>query len=87
MSINIAIWASGNGSNAENIMNYFKDKKDLVNISIVMCNNKDAFVLKRAEKFNTPTFVFTYKELNNSDVVDKKLDELTSTSSCFLVLC
>ena len=76
MSINIAIWASGNGSNAENIMNYFKDKKDLVNISIVMCNNKDAFVLKRAEKFNTPTFVFTYKELNNSDVVDKKLDEL-----------
>ena len=34
MSLNIAIWASGNGSNAENIIKYFKDKTDIANIRV-----------------------------------------------------
>ncbi|MBP5742452.1 MAG: phosphoribosylglycinamide formyltransferase, partial [Paludibacteraceae bacterium] len=76
MSLNIAIWASGNGSNAENIIKYFKDKTDIANIRVIMCNNKNAFVLERAKKHNVPTFVFTYKELNETDMVDKKLEEL-----------
>ena len=76
MSLNIAIWASGNGSNAENIIKYFKDKTDIANIRVIMCNNKNAFVLERAKKYNVPTFVFTYKELNETDMVDKKLEEL-----------
>ena len=43
---NIAILASGSGSNAENIVNYFKDRKD---ISFkIYSNKKDAFVLERA---------------------------------------
>ena len=41
MSLNIAIWASGNGSNAENIIKYFKDKTDIANIRVIMCNNKN----------------------------------------------
>ena len=55
MILNIAIWASGNGSNAENIIKYFKDKTDIANIRVIMCNNKNAFVLERAKKYNVPT--------------------------------
>ena len=76
MSLNIAIWASGNGSNAENIIKYFKDKTGIANIRVIICDNKKAFVVERAKKYNVPTFVFTYKELNETDMVDKKLEEL-----------
>jgi len=52
----IAIFASGNGSNAENIINYFKENKN-VNVSLIVSNKKDAFVLERAKKNNIP-FVY-----------------------------
>ena len=73
MPLNVAIWASGNGTNAENIFNFFSERKELANIAVLMCNKKDAFVLQRANKFNVPTFVFSYNDLTNSTVVDEAL--------------
>lgn len=61
---NIAIFASGNGTNAEQIMEYFKDNR-CIRIAYLFSNNRDAFVLKRAEKFNVPTQVFTRNEFYN----------------------
>ena len=52
----IAIFASGNGSNAENIINYFKENKN-VSVSLIVSNKKDAFVLERA-KNNNISFVY-----------------------------
>ena len=70
----IAIFASGSGSNAENICNYFNGDE---NISVVLLatNNKDAFVVKRLKKFNIPFFCFSKSEMNNSKIVQKKLSE------------
>ena len=44
----IAIFASGSGSNAENIINYFKNDTENV-VKIVFCNKPDAYVLERSD--------------------------------------
>ena len=42
MSKNIAILASGNGTNAENIIRYFQNSES-VNIGLVLANRETAF--------------------------------------------
>ena len=58
----IVIFASGSGTNAENIMEYFADNK-LVKIDSLWSNNPNAYALKRAETRNIETFVFSKEEL------------------------
>ena len=53
MSKNIAIFASGNGTNAENIIRYFQNS-ELVNVELVLANKETAFVLERARSLNVP---------------------------------
>ena len=65
---NIAIFASGSGTNAENICKYFENS-DLATVSLILCNNSNAYVLKRAEKMGVPATVFTREELRNGDVL------------------
>lgn len=70
----IAIFASGSGSNAENIANYFNNNED-VEIALILANKPDAFVLERAKKLNIDSFVFTGKEMRDSDIILNKLEE------------
>lgn len=70
----IAIFASGNGANAENICMYFNDNKRVC-VVLLATNKKNAFVVKRIKKFNVPVFYFSKWELNNTEVVQKKLSE------------
>lgn len=70
----IAIFASGSGSNAENIIRYFADKKDF-NISKIYCNVPDAYVLERAKKLNVPTHVFSRQEFRNPEGILRQLQE------------
>ena len=71
----IAIFASGSGSNAENIINYFKNDTENV-VKIVFCNKPDAYVLERAKRLNVPTFVFGREEFSHSDLVLSELKRL-----------
>lgn len=70
--INIAIFASGSGTNAENIIKYFEKLKN-IKISLILSNKKDAFVLKRAENFNIPSYVFNKNEFNKTNIVTNVL--------------
>ena len=70
----IAIFASGNGSNAENIIKYFQSSEQIKVVSVAS-NNPFAKVLHRSKKYNLDTFVFNKTELN-SGVVLKKLKKL-----------
>ena len=74
----IAIFASGSGSNAENIIHHFRDKEG-VEVVLVLSNKSDAFVLNRAEKHGLPTSVFTKEELNNSEKVIETLKEYNAS--------
>ena len=53
----IAIFASGNGTNAENIIRYFREKQTAC-VSLVLTNRPDAFVLQRAESLHVPAFYY-----------------------------
>jgi phosphoribosylglycinamide formyltransferase 1 len=54
---NIAIFASGSGTNAENIIKHFSNK-DSGRVKLVLSNRQDALVIKRAESLNVPAVVF-----------------------------
>jgi phosphoribosylglycinamide formyltransferase-1 len=58
---NIAIFASGSGTNAENIIKYFSNKNS-AQVSLVLSNKRQATVLKRAEALNIRTLFFEHKE-------------------------
>lgn len=51
--VNLALFASGSGSNAENICNYFKDNA-FIKICLIVTNNAKAGVVKRAERTQVP---------------------------------
>ncbi|MBT8234548.1 MAG: phosphoribosylglycinamide formyltransferase [Saprospiraceae bacterium] len=65
---NIAIFASGSGSNAEKIIAHF-DKHDNIQVSLIISNNKDAFVLQRGKNHNIQTQVFSKKEFHSQDKI------------------
>lgn len=68
----IAIFASGSGSNAENIARYFENHK-YIKVALILSNNSAAYVLKRAEKLGIPTLVFTRDDLYKNNKVKKTL--------------
>ena len=70
----IAIFASGNGTNAENICNYFINNKN-IGVVLIATNKKTSFVVERVKNFNIPVFSFTKDELNNTSIDQKKLLE------------
>lgn len=55
--IKIAIFASGSGSNAQKISEYFNNV-DGVEVSLIVTNNPNAYVLERATQLNIPTHIF-----------------------------
>ncbi len=57
MGKSIAIFASGSGSNAENIIRYFEEN-DAVSVVLVVSNKADAYVLERAARLGVPARVF-----------------------------
>ena len=70
----IAIFASGSGTNAQNIIDYFSNNQN-VEVDSLWSNNPKSFALERARKFGIDNFVFNREELNNTrKVVQKLLD-------------
>lgn len=78
----IAIFASGSGSNAENIISHFRDREG-VEVALILSNKPNALVLERAEKYAIPTLVFTNNELKNSS---KVIDVLKECNASIIIL-
>ncbi len=64
----IVIFASGSGSNAENIINYFKDSND-ISVTHVLSNNKNAKVFERCERLNVEASLFDKESFTKDDTV------------------
>lgn len=79
---NLVIFASGSGSNAENIIRYFASKPDFC-VKKIYCNVPGAYVLERARQLQVPACVFTREEFRNPD---KLLRRLQDEGTDFIVL-
>ena len=66
----IILFASGSGSNAENIIKYFQEKKT-AEVVAVFSNNPAAKVLEKASNLNVETYIFTKEQLNSGEVLKK----------------
>ena len=82
MKKRIAIFASGSGSNAQKIMEYFKKHTD-AEVAIVLTNNPEAYVLQRADNFEIPTHIFEKHEFYQTNEV---LDLLKNLNIDIIVL-
>ena len=67
--IKIAVFASGNGTNAENIIKYFQNHPK-IKVDLVASNNLQANVLKRARKHFIAIFPFLPSDLKNGKVAE-----------------
>ena len=74
MKKNIAIFASGSGTNAENIIRYFQ-KNDSIRVSLVLSNKSDAYVLERAYRLGVSCNVFTKEDWIAGDEILAVLQE------------
>jgi phosphoribosylglycinamide formyltransferase-1 len=79
---NIAIFASGSGTNAENIIKYFSTR-NTAKVSLVMSNNRNALVLTRAESLGITAIFFDRSDFYDSGFV---LSRLISEKIDFIVL-
>jgi phosphoribosylglycinamide formyltransferase-1 len=79
---NIAIFASGSGTNAENIIKYFSNKKG-AKVALVLSNKREAMVLKRAAESNVPSVFF---ERDDFYVNGRVLNDLALYEIDFIVL-
>jgi phosphoribosylglycinamide formyltransferase-1 len=70
--VHIAIFASGNGTNAEKIIQYFQGHPQ-IKIAAVFTNKPDAGVCHVAQKWGIPLTVFTRDEFYNTGIVSLQL--------------
>lgn len=67
--MNIAIFASGAGTNAENIARYF-ERKPKDKVTLFLTNNPQAGVIGRARRLQVPLFVFTKEQFTDGTLLD-----------------
>lgn len=72
LKVKVAIFASGSGSNAENIYQYFEDKAN-IEIDSIYTNKADAYVIERAKKLEIPCFYFSNSDFREGDIVLRKM--------------
>jgi phosphoribosylglycinamide formyltransferase-1 len=71
----IVIFASGSGSNAQQIVEYFSDS-DIARVIMIYSNRADAYVLQRACQLNIPTVVFDRLDFYENDLIINQLNSL-----------
>jgi len=86
---NIAIFASGSGTNAENIIKYFSTGNS-AKVTLVLSNRREAFVLKRAAALNVNTLFFDRADLYTKDTVagyllESKIDFIVLAGFLWLI--
>jgi len=72
MSINLAVFASGKGSNAKNIFSYFSTSSKIC-VALFCTNSLSSGVVDLSKQKNVPLFVFNKKDLDDFSVVHERL--------------
>jgi len=75
--IKIAIFASGSGTNAQRITEYFREKSALITVDLILSNKPDAWVLERARTLSVSCVSFSRHEFYESNRIPDLLKEHT----------
>ncbi|MBR3697409.1 MAG: phosphoribosylglycinamide formyltransferase [Clostridia bacterium] len=67
MSINLVVFASGNGSTLQAIIDAINMNKLDAKIELVVSNNKNAYAIERAKKFGICTYIISSKKIDEID--------------------
>ncbi len=70
----IVIFASGSGTNAENIIGHFAECPK-ARVTAVFCNKQGAGVIERANKLGVPVVLFTREQCNTEGFLDEQLSQ------------
>ena len=70
---NIAVFASGSGSNFQAIVDAIEKEQLPIKISLLVCDKQDAFVVERAKKHQIETFVFNPKSFPNKEAFEEMI--------------
>ncbi|MDE5844094.1 MAG: phosphoribosylglycinamide formyltransferase [Muribaculaceae bacterium] len=66
---NIAVFASGSGSNAENLIHYFNDNQRGANVKLVICNKQNAGVVERAQRLGIDCVILNKEQIQDPDTL------------------
>lgn len=85
----IALFASGSGTNAQNIIEYFSNN-EYVEVDSLWSNKPGAFALKRAENLQVETFVFNREKFYQTDEIvqilnNRKVDLIVLAGFLWLI--
>lgn len=85
--MNIAVFASGNGSNFAAIANAVKQKRLKANLALLVCDNPRAFVINRAKKAGIQTVLVNREDfLTKAEFEDKIIKRLKENDIDLIVL-
>lgn|SRR5574341_621266 len=85
-NFNLAVLASGSGTNLQAIIDSIKKKKLKAKIKIVISNNSDAYALVRARRNKIKTLHLSHKQFTTSEEFDRRLISVLKKEKADLVV-
>lgn len=84
----VAVFASGSGSNFEAVMTFFKERAQVqAEVSLLVCDQPNAYVIQRGEKWQVPTFVCSPKQCASKQEYEENiLRQLKERGIEFIIL-
>jgi len=82
---NIAIFASGSGSNFEAIVNAAEKGEIPAKISLLVCDRPEAYVIIRARTHGVPVFAFSPKDYAGKEAYEAEILERLRASDIHLI--
>ena len=84
--LNIAVLASGEGSNFQVLIDLCKNKKLDIDIKLLISNKENAGCIKRAKKSNIPNFLILEKDYENKEKFEAEIIKILKESNVELIV-
>lgn len=83
MQANLVLFASGSGSNAENVARYFANHP-MIKVRALFCNNPEAGVIPKMQAFNIPVVIFNKAQFHDPEFMLQALGRFEPSLICLL---
>ncbi|MCJ8343267.1 MAG: phosphoribosylglycinamide formyltransferase, partial [Cetobacterium sp.] len=71
--VDVAVFASGNGSNFQNLVEY---KSEIYRVKILIVDRKNAYAIERGKKLGIETVYVNIKKFENKELYEKHILEI-----------